>query len=60
MMTETVLIKWPQSQILMEQEWFDECILYNDDNDLDYFDDIGTQVYFVPKKRWLTLNKKKS
>jgi hypothetical protein len=60
MMTETVLIKWPQSQILMEQEWFDECILYNDDNDLDHFDDIGPQAYFVPKKRWLTLNKKKS
>ena len=59
MITETVLVKWPESKILMNQKWFDECELYNDENDLDHFDNIGPKAYFVPKKRWLTLNKKK-
>ncbi len=44
-----VLVCWPESQILMEQEWFDECILMNDENHLD---NIGSSAYFVPENRY--------
>jgi hypothetical protein len=43
-----VLVQWPESQILMEQTWFDECILMNDENHLD---NIGSSAYFVPESR---------
>lgn len=45
---EYILVTWPESQELMEKEWFDECILMNDENHLD---DIGSSAYFVPKER---------
>lgn len=45
-MDEYVLVTWPESQMLMEYEWFSECILMNDDNHLDEF---GSSAYFVPK-----------
>lgn len=41
-----VLVPWPESQRLMEYEWFEECILMNDENHLD---DIGPAAYFVPE-----------
>ena len=47
-MEKFILISWPESQILMEQEWFDECILMNDENHLE---NIGSSAYFVPKER---------
>ncbi len=43
-----VLVMWPQSQLLMEEEWFNECILMNDENHLE---DIGSAAYFVPIER---------
>ena len=47
-MEKFILISWPKSQILMEQEWFDECILMNDENHLE---NIGSSAYFVPEER---------
>ena len=47
-MEKYVLITWPNSQTLMEKEWFNECILMNDENHLDQ---IGSSAYFVPEER---------
>lgn len=47
--TTYVLVSWPESQILMEYDWFDECILMNDENHLD---NVGSSAYFVPFERW--------
>lgn len=52
-MEKYILVTWPESQMLMEQDWFDECILMNDVNHLD---DVGSSAYFVPEERFLTLN----
>lgn len=43
-----ILVCWPESQILMEQIWFDECFLMNDENHLQ---EIGSSAYFVPENR---------
>ena len=43
-----ILVCWPESQMLMEEEWFDECILMNDENHLQ---EIGSSAYFVPENR---------
>ena len=47
-----VLVHWPWSQTLMEQSWFDECFLMNDEKHLD---DHGSATYFVPLERFLSL-----
>ena len=47
-----VLVCWPESQQLMEEEWFDECILMNDENHLD---EIGSSAFFVPIERYNSL-----
>jgi len=47
-----ILITWPESQALVEQEWFDECILMNDEKHLS---DIGPAAYFVPEDRYALL-----
>lgn len=44
-----ILVCWPESQILMEEAWFDECILMNDENHLQ---EIGSSAYFVPENRF--------
>lgn len=36
-----ILIPWPESQMLMEEDWFKECVLSDDSS------------YFVPFKRYL-------
>jgi hypothetical protein len=54
-MDKYVLVCWPESQNLMDEEWFDECILMNDMNHLD---DIGSSAYFVPEDRYLELTSK--
>lgn len=41
-----ILLKWPDSQELFEQKWFNECILA-DDTDI-----FGPSAYFVPEKRY--------
>ena len=50
---EYVIITWPESQRLMEEEWFDECILINEEPLLD---EVGPSAYFVPKSRVENLN----
>ena len=49
-MDKYILITWPESQMLMEEDWFDEeCILMNDETHLD---NIGSSAYFVPEDRY--------
>ena len=45
-----VLVTWPESQELMDKDWFDECILMNDS---DHLDDIGSSAYFVPYDKYM-------
>lgn len=45
-----ILITWPYSQILMEQDWFEECFLANPSNDVQY-NIAGSSAYFVPESR---------
>ena len=45
-----ILVQWPESQILMEEEWFEECILCNDK-----LEEIGSSAYFVPYDRYISL-----
>lgn len=54
-MDKYVLVCWPESQILMDMEWFDECILMND---MEHLDNIGSSAYFVPEDRYLELTSK--
>jgi hypothetical protein len=35
-----ILVEWPDSQMLMEEEWFNKCYLSDD------------SAYFVPENRW--------
>lgn len=42
------LVCWPESQMLIEKVWFNECILMNDENHLQ---EIGSSAYFVPENR---------
>ena len=44
-----ILVPWPESQLLMEQKWFNECILMNDEQHLD---EVGSSAYFVPEERY--------
>ena len=43
-----VLVEWPESQKLMDEEWFDECYLANSFED----DDVSDSAYFVPWDRY--------
>jgi hypothetical protein len=55
-MEEYILVRWPESQMLMEYDWFEsECILMNDE---DFLDEIGSSAYFVPLLRWESFIKK--
>ena len=42
-----VLIQWPESQELMDEDWFDE------ESSLADFDKFGSSAYFIPLKRIL-------
>ena len=42
---EYVIITWPDSQELMDEEWFNECVLINEDPLLSQ---VGSSAYFVP------------
>ena len=48
-MNKYVLVTWPDSQELMEQEWFQDCILLNDDESLESF---GSSAYLVPEDKY--------
>lgn len=43
------------SQMLMEEEWFNECILMNDENHLE---EIGSSAFFVPEDRYIQFTNK--
>jgi hypothetical protein len=45
---EYVIVTWPESQMLMDEEWFDECVLINQEPLLGQ---VGSSAYFVPKSR---------
>ena len=50
-----MLIKWPESQLLMDEEWFNrECHIA----DLSRDPEVGTSAYFVPVKRMVILEEK--
>ena len=45
-----ILVQWPESQELMEEDWFSaECFLANPINEEQEW--VGSSAYFVPKKR---------
>lgn len=44
-----VVIEWPDSQELMDQEWFSECILINTEEGII---EHGSSAYMVPKWRY--------
>ena len=46
---EYVLVRWPETQVLMDYEWFDA------ETSLADFDKFGSSAYFIPMKRWLEL-----
>lgn len=49
------LVKWPESQLIMDEEWFDkECHLA----DINKNSEVGNSAYFVPVRRMKELNKK--
>ena len=47
-----VIVKWPESQDIMEKEWFNECMLANDPN---FATELGSSAYFVPLSRYDSL-----
>lgn len=49
-MEEYVLIQWPESQLIMEYDWFEEEASLAD------YDKFGSSAFFIPKERWLELS----
>ena len=47
---EYVLVQWPETQVLMDYDWFDK------ETSLADFDKFGNSAYFIPMKRWLELH----
>jgi hypothetical protein len=45
-----VLIQWPETQVLMDYDWFDAEASLAD------FNKFGNSAYFIPQSRWLELN----
>ena len=50
-----VMVEWPDSQMLMDQDWFDECLLINSGKLLDEY---GSSAYMVPEEKLTELLKK--
>jgi hypothetical protein len=51
-MEDFVIVEWPESQYIMDMEWFYECELVNDEELLEIY---GSSAYFVPKERYYEL-----
>ena len=51
---EYTLVLWPESQLLMEQEWFQECFLAQPTSDEQSW--VGSSAYFVPVERLAELS----
>ena len=47
-----VLVQWPETQVLMDYDWFDKEASLAD------FDKFGSSAYFIPQTRWIELNSK--
>ena len=48
-----VLVQWPETQVLMDYDWFDAEASLAD------FHKFGSSAYFIPQNRWLeTFNSK--
>lgn len=45
-----VLVQWPETQVLMDYDWFDAEASLAD------FDKFGNSAYFIPQSRWLELH----
>lgn len=45
-----VLVQWPESQVIMDYDWFDSEASLAD------FDKFGSSAYFIPQARWLEIN----
>ena len=52
-----ILVRWPESQELMEQPWFNECLFVNN---IQGHIDVGDSTYMVPQSRYKELYKIKS
>jgi len=53
-MNRYVIVLWPESQELMEEDWFNECILVSSE----YKDDwLRSSAYFVPEGRYIEADK---
>jgi hypothetical protein len=45
-----ILVQWPESQLLMDYNWFEEEASLAD------CDKFGSSAYFIPQERWIELN----
>lgn len=45
-----VLVQWPETQVLMDYDWFDK------ETSLADFNKFGSSAYFIPLKRWLEIH----
>jgi hypothetical protein len=53
-MNRYVIVLWPESQELMQEDWFNECILVP----CEYKDDwLQSSAYFVPEDRYIEADK---
>lgn len=50
--TKYILVTWPDSQELMEQAWFNECILVQD---IEGHVECGSSAYMVPEERYRSI-----
>lgn len=48
-MEKYVIICWPDSQEIMDKDWYNECHLINDEHGLELY---GSSAYFVPEERF--------
>ena len=44
-MEKFVLIRWPDSQLLFDMPWFDQCVLSDKDSH-------GSAAYFIPEEKY--------
>jgi hypothetical protein len=47
-----ILVQWPETQVLMDYDWFDAEASLAD------FNKFGSSAYFIPLRKFLELNSK--
>jgi len=50
---DSTIIQWPESQMIMDEPWFEECELINDDIGLQMY---GSSAYVVPLEHVINLD----